>query len=322
MTRRRHSADSNSNTLQSATQSASADQPTVQIPVSVTTDGITLHGTVTRPATPVATVLLLSGSGHTDRNGNSTGTLQTDGIKLLAHGLADKAIASLRIDKRGVGQSTSTVIDEASLTIDHYIEDACLWFDTLQANRDLPVYFAGHSEGALVALAAALQRPSASGFISITGTLLRVFTLLEHQLQKNLAPQLYRQAIEILNSIRHRQPLPTIPDALKSVFRPEVHRYLRSWEALDPVQLYNRLKIPHLLVSGTADIQIPIQNEPIQAIHSDLASVLVIDGMTHTLKTVTTSEQSQSRYYTDPSIPVTDKLIDGIVEFILHSNTD
>jgi len=47
-------------------------------------------------------VVIVPGSGPTDRDGNSPGAgLATDSYKLLAEGLAQAGIASLRTDKRG-----------------------------------------------------------------------------------------------------------------------------------------------------------------------------------------------------------------------------
>jgi uncharacterized protein len=63
-----------------------------------------LHGTLTWPdgSDSVPTVLILAGSGPVDRDGNLPSACN-DSLKLLANGLADQGIASLRIDKRGVG---------------------------------------------------------------------------------------------------------------------------------------------------------------------------------------------------------------------------
>src|SRR4051812_7824676 len=64
-----------------------------------------LHGTLTLPerCAPVPVYLIIAGSGATDRDGNSGASLQTDMYRLLAEGLAERGIASLRYDKAGVG---------------------------------------------------------------------------------------------------------------------------------------------------------------------------------------------------------------------------
>src|SRR5262249_61339665 len=47
-------------------------------------------------------VLILAGSGPTDRNGNGP-LISTDTYRLLAAGLAAQGVRSLRYDKRGIG---------------------------------------------------------------------------------------------------------------------------------------------------------------------------------------------------------------------------
>src|SRR5580658_8064676 len=65
-----------------------------------------LFGTLAMPdgAGAVTGVLMLGGSGPTDRDGNQPG-MYNDSLKLLAHGLADCGVASLRVDKRGIAAS-------------------------------------------------------------------------------------------------------------------------------------------------------------------------------------------------------------------------
>src|SRR3546814_6556905 len=69
------------------------------------TGGIALAGTLTLPmdvTKPVPAVLLLQGSGPTDRDGNQPPALRTDLLRQIADLLAARGIASLRYDKRGM----------------------------------------------------------------------------------------------------------------------------------------------------------------------------------------------------------------------------
>ena len=79
----------------------------------------TLHSTLLLPkdtSKPMPVVLLLSGSGPTDRNGNSPMLPgKNNSLLMLAEGLASNGIASLRYDKRGVGESASAMVAEADL---------------------------------------------------------------------------------------------------------------------------------------------------------------------------------------------------------------
>ena len=87
---------------------ATGAEATVQRLVSIKgIGGITLSGTIEIPPGEGArpAVLLLSGSGPTDRNGNQPPTIITDLLKQVADGLAEQGIVSLRFDKRGVNQA-------------------------------------------------------------------------------------------------------------------------------------------------------------------------------------------------------------------------
>ena len=65
-------------------------------------DGFTLRGTLTSPQSggPSPAILLIPGSGPTDRNGNQPPALVTDLLKQLADVLTKSGFTTLRFDKR------------------------------------------------------------------------------------------------------------------------------------------------------------------------------------------------------------------------------
>ncbi len=65
---------------------------------------------------PVLVALIISGSGLTDRNGNNP-QMQNNSLKMLAEELAENNIASLRYDKRGIGESIIADFDESKLRL-------------------------------------------------------------------------------------------------------------------------------------------------------------------------------------------------------------
>src|SRR5437764_4345122 len=69
-----------------------------------------LKGSLVMPAAgPSATILIIPGSGPTDRDGNSPLGISAAPYRLLAQGLATKGVASVRIDKRGMFESRAAV---------------------------------------------------------------------------------------------------------------------------------------------------------------------------------------------------------------------
>ncbi len=112
---------------------------------------------------PVPVVLIVAGSGPTDRDGNNPDGGRNDSLKRLAWMLARHGIASVRYDKRGVAASLAATPDERNLSVDAYVADTVAWGEKLKTDPRLgPLILLGHSEGALIAtLAATASRPGA-----------------------------------------------------------------------------------------------------------------------------------------------------------------
>ncbi len=169
-------------------QTASPEEPAGQnliqaSEVSLETPTGTLFGTLLLPADkpPFPAVLLVAGSGMTDRDGNTVGLRgKSDCLKLLAEGLAQSGIASLRYDKRGVARSESA--RAAHNTFDIQADDAARWAAWLgQPSRFRAVGIVGHSEGAFVGTMAA-QHGGVRAFVSLAGAGHRFDEVLNEQM--------------------------------------------------------------------------------------------------------------------------------------------
>jgi len=130
-----------------------------------------LAGTLLDPAKDAPAILMIPGSGPTDRDGNNPLGVKGGVYRQLAEGLAAKGVATLRIDKRGLFGSKAAVADPNDVTIAAYAADAHAWVDMLRAKTGRScVWLLGHSEGSLVALKAAqegAQRAEAQGQTAI-----------------------------------------------------------------------------------------------------------------------------------------------------------
>jgi len=95
-----------------------------------------LHGSLMTPALPKGSVpvaLIISGSGPTDRDGNSIMLPGgNNSLKQVAEALAAQGVASVRYDKRGVGHSTAAGTSEDALRFDMYVADAAAWVEWLR----------------------------------------------------------------------------------------------------------------------------------------------------------------------------------------------
>src|SRR4051794_19474299 len=130
-----------------------------------------LAGTLTLPERdlPVPAVAIASGSGPLDRDSNH-GRARFDVARQLAHALADGGLASLRYDKRGVGESPG---DWRRAGLYDNVDDLGRARDALAGRPEVDrerILLAGHSEGAI--LAAALAARAVDGAAPAIGVVL------------------------------------------------------------------------------------------------------------------------------------------------------
>lgn len=286
--------------------------------VSITTPGGTVHGTLLLPpvAGKVPVVLLIAGSGPTDRDGNSP--LLTGGpasLRLLAEALAHSGIASVRYDKRGVGASRSAIGDPRALRFDDYVSDAAEWLKQLGADpRFSRVVVAGHSEGALIGTIAAAQIPGVP-VISIDGAGRRAPEVIHDQLLAAHMPVAI--ADSIMAELSAGRTVNSVPTPLLSLFSPVVQPYEISWFRYDPAVEIARLAAPVLIIQGANDAQVPVTDARRLADSAGAnGRLVVIDSMTHVLKLAGPDPESQALTYHDPSIPIAPALVDAIVKFV------
>ncbi len=115
-----------------------------------------LAGTLLDAGAKTPLVLIIPGSGPTDRDGNNPMGVAAAPYRLLAEALAAKGVSSVRIDKRGLFGSKAAVLDPNNVTISDYATDTHKWVAAIRRQTGASCLFVlGHSEGALVALAAA-----------------------------------------------------------------------------------------------------------------------------------------------------------------------
>ncbi|GAC1575593.1 MAG: alpha/beta hydrolase [Candidatus Elarobacter sp.] len=284
-----------------------------------------ISGTLELPSSPgaVPVVLIVAGSGPTDRDGNSAALPgKNDSLKGLALGLARRGIASLRYDKRGVGASAPAGPAEKDLRFDAYVADAVAWLGELRAQKRFSrTIVAGHSEGALIGMLAA-ARAGADGYVSLEGLGRPAGVVLKDQLRHQAAqnPEAARRQPELVTSAEHAideltagRTVSDVPLELATLFRPSVQAYLTSWFAYDPVREIAALRMPVAIVQGTADVQATRSDG--DALHAALpaARYVVVEGMNHVLKHAPdTSPGALLAGYTDPSLPVESAVIDAV----------
>lgn len=299
---------------------ATAAAPSVLLrPIELNTPTGTLYGSLVLPKSdkPVPVVLIIAGSGPTDRNGNNTQGGRNDSLKKLAWHLAQNNIASVRFDKRGIAESRPAAPDERTLNLDQYVTDAVAWGNKLKADpRFADVFILGHSEGALIASLAA-PGMDAAGVISIAGTARPVGQVLREQLQRNnMPPALLQRSFELIHALESGRTDDNVPEALHVIFRPSVQPYLISLLRYDPAKAFAALKMPALIIQGTHDIQVDVNDARLLKAAKPDADLALIDGMNHVMRIVPMDIKRQVQSYNDPNQRLSSELGDKIVRFV------
>lgn len=274
-----------------------------------------LDGTLFTPNTSEKTnlVILIAGSGPTNRSGNQT-MMKNNSLKFLAEGLAENGISVYSYDKRMFALMKSGDIDESKLLFEHFIDDAVAVAEFFKKQKKYnKIIFAGHSEGSLIGMVAS-EKAKTDGFVSIAGAGSPIDEVLEFQINQN-APFLLEATKSVLEELKKGNTVEIKNPALLSLFRPSVQPYMISWLKYNPQTEIKKLKTPVMIINGTSDLQVLVSEAELLQKAKPEATYLIIENMNHVLKEVQDLEENQ-KSYTDPDLPVVPELINGISSFV------
>ena len=258
---------------------------------------VTLAGTLTLPRSgiPSPAVLLIAGSGPNDRNETVFGHKP---FLVLADHLTKQGFAVLRVDKRGVGQSTGNY-DVA--TTEDFAADALAGIEYLKTRKEVDaeqIGLIGHSEGGLIAPMVAVKSNDVAFVVLMAGAgvtgeatlyaqevlMSRSMGVTEEQLRLQLdfqkqvlsviknesdlekAEKLLREIIanQLANLPREEQPASA--DVMEGQMKRCNSKWFRYFLTYDPITSLKHLKIPVLVIYGELDSQVlPKQNLPVIA---------------------------------------------------------
>lgn len=277
-----------------------------------------LFGTLDRPGEPakVPVILMISGSGPTDRDGNSEKIPKpNDSLKMLGQWLTTRGYAVLRYDKRGVGESKAAMGSVEETTFEAMIEDARLWAAKLKKDsRFTSLGVIGHSEGSLIALETAREE-GADFVISLAGAGRPISEILREQLAAQ--PKIIqKRAFAILGELEEGTRVDKVPFHLRGVFSPELQPYFISWCRYNPAQIAASLDIPILVIQGSTDFQTSLKDAELLAAATPKATLAVIEGMNHILKDAPANRLRNFRTYTKQGLPLSQGLFETLDSFL------
>ena len=261
-------------------------------------------------------VILIAGSGPTDRDGNQN-FLQTNCLKKIAHALGNNGIASFRYDKRIVKQIRKGDVDK-DIMFDDFVEDAksvVQYFRPSDAFGSLIIL--GHSQGSLVGMLAADEGVDA--FISVAGAGKSIDKVILEQIERT-APMFVEDSERVLSILRKNETTDDFPMALQSLFNLDVQPFMSNWISYNPAEIIKTLSIPVLVINGTKDLQVNVEEAEILHEAAWNSELVIIESMNHILVTIEGGDLENSKSYNEPYRKLSPELVQSIVNFVQSTN--
>lgn len=266
-------------------------------------------------------ILMIPGSGPTDRDGNNPLGVTAASYRLLAEALAERGVSTVRADKRGMFASKAAIADGNDVTIADYASDAHTWINVIRKQTGTScVWLLGHSEGGVVALQAAQNGDGICGIILLASPGRKLGDVIREQLKANPAnAPLLEAALPALSELEagRRIDASKLPPPLLPLFNAKVQPFLIDLLAKDPPRLAAKVTKPVFIVQGGRDLQVSKTDADALHVAQPNARLLLIPTMNHVLKDVAVDDRAANlATYSDPSFPVDADLVSSVVEFV------
>jgi hypothetical protein len=275
------------------------------------------------PAYKLPAVVLVAGSGPTDRDESVAGIAV---FAQLANSLADAGFIVVRYDKRGVGQSGGR---DESATIQDYADDVRAVVEFLRKRKDVDAYriaVVGHGEGGLVALQAAAVKAKATVIVLLATSGTKGAELVLEQ-QQYLLDRLKLPDEEKKNRINLQQKIhaavlgETGWEGIQEAYRKQADTpWFRSFLAFDPLKAISRVEQPILLVQGEKDRLVPSRHGQLlfdaakARKKSPGADIVMIPGVNHLFVPAETGDVDE--YALLPDKRVSPKVTEALVPWL------
>jgi pimeloyl-ACP methyl ester carboxylesterase len=303
--------------LLSAYEASVVQDPSIsESPIALKTLSSTISGTLAFPKDKTGkmpVVIIVPGYGQVDRDGNGP-KMNTNTYKLLAIALAKNGIASVRYDKRMLGQSVTSA-KENDMRFDDYFDDVFSLEGMLSDDKRFSkIIVLGHGQGSLAGMIAAVDE-RVNAFISVEGTSVRADAVMTEMINKTYPKYIAEGFKSVLDTIRRGRIDYKVDPALYPVARPTLQPYIVSWWRFDPQAEIKKLKKPMLIINGSTDLDVDVTNAE-KLKKGKLPVVAIINGMNYILKEAPLDKDKNLATYTKPDLPIKPELVTTLVDFI------
>ena len=296
-------------------------QGTTETEVKITgAGGMVLSGTLSipkhAPGVKVPGVLLLPGSGPTDRNGNQPPQLVTNLLKEISTTLNQSGFATLRFDKRAshtympLFKKMKSEDYSEFFKWENFVDDATNAMRFLQSQPSVDgkrVAIIGHSEGSEIALQIgsnlAGKKDQPAAIVTMGGAGRPMGPILHEQIgraldkQKQAGPvrKMYLDAVDKATAqVAKTGTFPAdVPPGLSALFNPSVAKLMQSYCRIDPCDLAKNYPGDVLVLNGANDTQVsPERDTPkleaaLKARSKGATEVLIVPNTSHNFKPTT-----------------------------------
>lgn len=312
-------------------------------------DKNTLAGTITAPKDkktfPI--LVMITGSGGQNRDEELFGHKP---FAVIADDFAKKGIATLRLDDRGVGQSSK--VDKKSTTAD-FANDINSAVDFLVSKGYTQIGLIGHSEGGMIAPMVATINKKVKFIISMAGPGTKITDLMYKQIEQGgllAGEKPEKVALEVATTkklytfmesykgndlpkdleafyINELKQYPTNfikPESIVAQAKAEIKQITSPWFLyflkFDPQNYISKLKIPVLAINGSKDFQVDAQTN-LEGFRKGLTKagnkqfeIVNFEGLNHLFQECKTGAFSE---YVEIEQTIAPKVLDKMSDWVL-----
>lgn len=278
--------------------------------VVIKNDSIELPGTLTFSGKKSPLIIWIHGSGNIDRNGNQGNVIKANYIKQFRDAVNQEGIAFFSYDKSTSNKNNfkflegivfTDFVSDAQKVINHFKND----------HRFSEIILAGHSQGSLIAM---LASKNIDKFISIAGPGESIDKTMVKQITNQNA-NLGKYAAKHFKELKETGDIKVINPFLVSIFSKPNFAFLKSWAAFDPSEEIKKITVPTLIINGTKDLQVTVEDAKKLSQSKNNATLVIIDNMNHVLKNIEIDADNMKSYYA-AEYPLSKELITTVVAFI------